>query len=80
MLKGITKYGWDVMCNVNKIVIDVEAKSGYLYLPEDNCPDMKSTINCFCSADPECNVIYTFVNNKPDTIYVRDADKWIAKR
>lgn len=78
MIKGLTKNGWNVMCNVEKIVIDVVAKSGYLYLPELNYPDMRSTINCFTSADPECNTIYTFVGGKPDTTYVLGDDGWVA--
>lgn len=78
MFKGLTENGWNVMCNVEKVVIDVASKSGYLYLPELNYPDMESTINCFLSADPECNTIYTFVGGKPDTTYTLDSDGWVA--
>lgn len=78
MTKGITESGWDVMCNVDKITIDVEHRCGYLYLPEDNYPDMQSTINCFTQADPGCNCIYTFVDNKPDVAYFHTGDGWVA--
>ena len=79
MIKGLTKNGWNVMCKVDKVVVDVAGKSGYLYLPEYNCPDMLSTINCFTSVDPGCNVIYTFIDNKPDTIYLRIDGTWEAR-
>ena len=44
---------WNVMCNVSKIVIDVENRCGFLYLPKDNFPDMRSTIKCFESVDDQ---------------------------
>ena len=31
---------WDVMCNVSKIVIDVDNRCGYLYLPKLNYPNI----------------------------------------
>lgn len=74
--KGLTENGWDVMCNVDKVVIDVVNKRGFLYLPELNAPDMESTINCFTSVDPECEIIYTYVAGRPDTVYLKDEDKW----
>ena len=71
------KNNWDVMCNVDKITIDITDRTGYLYTPELNYPDMKSTIECFTSVDPECNVIYTFVGGKADTVYIK-RDGWEA--
>ena len=59
--KGLTKDGWNVMCNVSQFVIDIDTRMGHLYLPKMNFPDMRSTINCFTSADPECNAIHTYV-------------------
>jgi hypothetical protein len=72
--------GWNVMCNVSKIIIDVENRCGYLYLPKLNYPNMSSTIRHFTSVDPECNCIYTFVDGQPDTVYVRDDDVWFARQ
>ena len=63
--------GWNVMCNVDKVTIDVTNKTGYLYLPNNNVPDMLSTIESFTSVDPECNVIYTFIGGKADTVYLK---------
>lgn len=79
MTKGLTDAGWNLMCNVDRIIIDAEHRCGYVYLPEDNYPDMTSTINCFLSADPVCECIYTFVNNKPDTAYVLVDGKWESR-
>lgn len=69
---------WNVMCNVSKIVIDVDKRCGYLYLPKDNFPDMHRTIECFKSADPEIVHIHTFVDGAIDTQYVRIDGKWQA--
>jgi hypothetical protein len=79
MKKGLTENGWDVMCNISKIVIDVDSRIGELYLPPMNAPDMRSTINCFTSADPECHTIYTFVGGVPDVTYVKTSSEWEAK-
>jgi hypothetical protein len=40
---------------------------------------MRSTINCFTSADPECHTIYTFVGGVPDVTYVKTSSEWEAK-
>lgn len=79
MRKGLTKNGWDVMCNVSKVVIDVDNKIGELYLPPMNCPDMKSTINCFTSADPECRTIFTYVDGIADVTYAKTSLGWEAR-
>jgi len=76
MKKGLTDSGWDVMCNVSQVVVDVEGRMGHLYLPKLNVPDMKSTINCFTSVDSECSRIQTYVDRVRDVIYVKDADGW----
>jgi len=76
MVKGLSENGWDVMCNISQIVIDVDSRMGHLYLPELNVPDMKSTINCFTNVDPECSRINTYVNGVPDVIYVKTESEW----
>lgn len=78
MKKGLTKDGWNVMCNVSQVVIDVDARMGHLYLPKMNFPDMRSTINCFTSADPECHTIHTYVDGVPDVIYSKQGDDWVV--
>ena len=75
-MKGLSEHGWDVMCNISQIVIDVDSRMGHLYLPELNVPDMTNTINCFTSVDPECNRINTYVNGVPDVIYVKIEGEW----
>ena len=79
MKKGLSENGWNVMCNISKIVIDVDKRAGELHLPEMNVPDMTSTINCFTSVDPECTVIFTYVGGKADVMYMLiDDGKWEA--
>ena len=71
---------WNVMCNVSKIVIDVENRYGALYLPENNFPDMRSTIEHFKSVDDEIRRIETYVGGVPDTVYlyIPAVNKWQA--
>ena len=71
---------WDFGCNVIEIRIDVNKKNGFLILPEMNYPDMTSTIRCFTSADPEIEVIQTYVGGELDTVYFKLDGKWQAKQ
>jgi len=50
---------WNVMCNVSKVVIDVDKRCGYLYLPKDNVPDMRRTIECLKVLTPRSS---TFIH------------------
>lgn len=79
MIKGLSENGWNVMCNVSQIVIDVDSRMGHLYLPELNVPNMTSVINCFTSVDPECNRINTYVNGVPDVIYTKIEGEWCVE-
>lgn len=73
------KTGWNVACNVSKIVIDVDNRVGHLYLPVFNVPDMSKTIKCFTSVDPEIERIYTYIDGEPDTKYYLSEDgEWVA--
>jgi hypothetical protein len=69
---------WNVMCNVSKIVVDVDKRCGYLYLPKDNVPNMRSTIECFKSVDDEIVHIHTFVDGVVDTQYIYTNNEWQA--
>ena len=71
---------WNVMCNVSKIIIDVENCCGALYLPKDNVPDMRSVIKCFESVDDQIKRIDTYVDGVPDTVYlyILDTQSWQA--
>ena len=79
MIKGLSENGWNVMCNISQIVIDVDSRMGHLYLPELNVPDMTSVINCFTNVDPECNIINTYVNGVPDVIYTKIEGEWCVE-
>jgi hypothetical protein len=71
--------GWNMMCNIDRVVIDVTTKTGYLFLPKDNCPDMLRTIKCFTSVDPECDKIITHIDEKQDVVYIKvNGEDWHA--
>jgi hypothetical protein len=72
---------WNVMCNVSKIVIDVDNFCGELHTPELNYPDMSKTIKCFTSVDPQIKSIRVFVDGHLDTkyMYVNDEKGWICE-
>lgn len=73
--------GWNVMCNVSKIAIDVDNYMGILHTPEMNYPDMRRTIDGFMSVDPEIKRIDVFVNNVPDIMYLKElSGEWRAIR
>lgn len=73
---------WDVMCNVSRIVIDIENCCGALYLPKGNSPDMRSTIKCFESVDDQIKRIDVYVDGEPDILYLYflDTQRWQAVR
>lgn len=70
--------GWNLMCNVDKIVFDVVNQLGELYLPAFNYPDMTRTVKAFTSVNPEIQAIYTYVDSEPDTQYLKTIDGWVA--
>jgi len=71
---------WNVMCNVSKIVIDVENCYGTLYVPKNNVPDMRSTIKCFESVDDQIKRIDIYVDGVHDLVYlyILDSQSWQA--
>lgn len=72
---------WNVMCNVDKVVMNVRECIGELYVPKNNCPDMSSTIKCFTGADPEIKIINVYVNGALDVTYRLSVnDNWVVKR
>jgi hypothetical protein len=71
--------GWNFMCNVDRVEIDVTNRRAFLYLDKDNSPDMRSTIACFSSADPEVEVIWIVADGKPEYCYVKGESKWEAR-
>ena len=72
---------WNVMCNVEKIIVNVDKYMGELYTPELNYPDMSSTIKCFKNIDPEIKRIDVYVGEQPDMSYVKETDGgWMALR
>jgi hypothetical protein len=61
---------FNVKCNVSKIILDVDTREGVLFLPDNNSPDMRSTIDSFRNIDPEIHTIYVYIGGVPDVCYV----------
>ncbi len=72
---------FNAMCTVNKIEVYSDRGVGRLFLPKNHIPDMNSTINSFINIDPELTVISTYVDEVPDTTYLKfDDGSWKAVR
>lgn len=70
---------WNVMCNVSKIVVDIDNRYGQMWMPELNCPDMGSTIKCFKNIDDEITRIDTYIDGVPDVTYAIIDGEWEAR-
>lgn len=71
-LRGVQRD--DVMCRVQRLEYDFEARTGYLYLPPHNCVDMTGCIDLFTALDPDVQHIRTMAGRREDTGYLRGAD------
>jgi hypothetical protein len=72
---------WNVMCNVDKVVMNVRECIGELHVPKNNCPDMSSTIKCFTEADPEIKIINVYVDGALDITYKFSVNNdWISNQ
>jgi hypothetical protein len=81
MIVRTDSQGWDVGCNILALMIDVVNKRGMLVLPENHSPDMRKTIECFRSVDPEILRIEVEINNKLDIVYDRtQTPHWVSLR
>jgi len=58
--------------------IDFVAKSGMLFVPQGQCPDMGKAIDLFRNAFPEIQFIETMSGLKEDTKYRLTDDGWIS--
>ena len=73
--------GWNVKCNVRLIEYSVDRREGDMLLPENNLPDMKSTIACFKSIDPEVQRIYVTTDGVAEVLLYALSTKtgeWIS--
>jgi hypothetical protein len=81
MIVRTDSQGWDVGCNVLALTIDVVNKRGMLALPKNHSPDMRKTIECFRSVDPEILRIEVVINDVLDTVYDREhTPHWVSLR
>jgi hypothetical protein len=68
----------DIGCEVLGMSVDFVAKSGMLFMPNYQCPDMRRTIDLFKKICPEIQLIETMAGVTEDTKYVLLEGKWIA--
>jgi hypothetical protein len=67
---------FDVMCNVDRLVFDVPARTGHMFLPKHQRPDMRNTIRSFTAVDPEIDFIAVYEENEPLMSYEMRSDGW----
>jgi hypothetical protein len=65
-----------LMCFVDSVSYDFATRTGTAHL--GGCCDMRGCIKLFAAIDPDVEKINTFDHGKPDTSYIRAADKWRA--
>jgi hypothetical protein len=68
----------DLGCAILSIRYDFEKHTGHVYVPANNCVDMKSTIEFFTMLCPHVIHIITWCDNNLDTQYVIHKGEWIA--
>lgn len=74
--------GWSdmLMCSVDRVSYDYAQKVGEIWLPPDNCTDMKGAIRMMTGFDPEVKTIITWAGGRRDTVYFREGGKWEARK
>jgi len=65
-------------CTVTDVMYDLVRNTGHVYMPANNCVDMKSTIDFFTGKVPTISHIMTWCDGNLDTQYVIHGDEWIA--
>ena len=66
------------MCDVLSMSVDFVEKSGWLYVPDGQCPDMNRTIGFFKVVLPDISLIQTMSGIKEDVKYLLVSGKWVA--
>lgn len=69
----------DVMCQVNRVIIDIECHRGELHIPECNTPDFSRTIKLFTLIDPDIELIFVYEETSLHLVYERQGSKWVAE-
>lgn len=76
MRRSTKKQGWDLLCQILSINIDLKTNVTTIHVPSHECPDMTRTIKAVLSIDPCCEAIDIYQDGEIDTSYERDGDKW----
>lgn len=67
-------------CRVQRLEYDFASRTGHLYMPPGNCPDMSACIDIFEGIDVGVRVLYTVVGDDLDVAYLRQRNGWVARR
>ena len=67
-----------LMCQVDRIEYDFEARKSTIHMPEGNCTDMAGAIALFVQIDKSVGRIETYEAGRPDTFYSRVGEEWAA--
>jgi hypothetical protein len=70
--------GYDFGCQVSDVMYDLLRQTGNVYMPPNNCVDMKKTIDFFTAQIPSISHIITWCAGNLDTQYVIHEGEWIA--
>lgn len=71
--------GWDLGCNVERVVYDVLERRGELHLPAFNKPDYSMLIACFKSMDAEVQQITVTEGGIPILCYhLQENGTWLC--
>ena len=68
-----------LMCQIERLQYCFDEKVGELWLPENNCTDMRGVIKMMTAIDPGVRTIITWAGGKRDTVYFRTGEKWEAR-
>jgi hypothetical protein len=61
---------FDCGCEVEHVGMNLRINVGYLHTSDGHIPDMMRTVKSFAAINPDVNRIETFVDGRPDTIYL----------
>lgn len=66
----------DLMCRVQRLSYDFDAKAGALHMEEGDCCDQNGCTALFKAIDPDVKRIEAWSGRVRDIVYVRTTDGW----
>jgi hypothetical protein len=76
MRNSSKKQGWNLLCAIDSVSIDLKTRVATIHVPEDQSPDMTKTINAVLSVDPLCEAIDIFQDGEIEVSYELENGKW----